>query len=266
MSLPLRNSRIRLPQGQIFWREIGQGQPLILLHGYSDDSRQWLPLIEHIGTEYHCFALDLLGFGDSEHPDVHYSINWQVEALNSYLEALNLKQVYLIGHSLGAWIAASYALQYPEQVSGLVLVSPLGVEIRGQKQSWWWERCLIARPPVVYWLLRILLPILKPLGLEITIEEALSYREQLIQSPAARQLLFERRSSEIKAELLTEAITNLISPTLIVTESQAPPQDIDLSKTYTKLIRNSQLQILKFDSESSFEQQLALEITKFIEH
>jgi Predicted hydrolases or acyltransferases (alpha/beta hydrolase superfamily) len=135
MNLPLRNSRIRLPLGQVFWREVGRGPILVFLHGSWRDGSQWLPLIDHLSQDYHCFALDLLGFGESERPKIHYSIQLQVECLDEYLKALHVPEVYLIGHSLGGWIAASYALNYLDRVRGLVLVSPEGIQADGTSRK-----------------------------------------------------------------------------------------------------------------------------------
>jgi haloalkane dehalogenase len=91
--IPLRNSRIKLSQGQIFWHEVGQGTAIVFLHGSTDDSSQWLSVIEHLSEDYHCFAPDLLGFGESERPNVHYSIDLEVECLADLLEALRQREV-----------------------------------------------------------------------------------------------------------------------------------------------------------------------------
>ena len=48
---------------------------------------------------------------------------------SGFLQAVKLEKVYLVGHSLGGWIAASYALKYPEKIDGLVLLAPEGVKI-----------------------------------------------------------------------------------------------------------------------------------------
>ncbi|MBA3923667.1 MAG: alpha/beta fold hydrolase, partial [Nostocaceae cyanobacterium] len=128
MNQQLRNSRMKLSGGRIFWREIGEGTAVILLHGSWQDSGQWVAVMDYLRQDHHCFAPDLLGFGDSEHPQIHYSIDFEVECLAEYLEALKLRHVYLVGHSLGAWVAASYALKYPDQIGGLVLLAPEGVQ------------------------------------------------------------------------------------------------------------------------------------------
>ena len=148
MPLPLRNARIRLTQGQIFWREVGQ-DTIVFLHGAWEDSSQWVPLIERLSAEYHCLVPDLLGFGESERPGVHYSIGLEVACLAEHLEALKLRRVYLVGHSLGGWIAMSYALKYQEQVEGVVLLAPEGVQAEGLGRRWWQAKLL--RLPMVGW-------------------------------------------------------------------------------------------------------------------
>ena len=244
MNLPLRNSRIRLPLGQVFWREVGQGPILVFLHGSWSDGSQWLPVIEHLSQDYHCFALDLLGFGDSEQPKLHYSIQLQVECLLEYLDALHIPQVYLIGYSLGGWIVASYALKYLERVSGVVLLAPAGVQVEGQREDWQRTRWLIGRPPIAYGILRSLLPLARLVGRHKPIEQALRRRQQLKCSPTACQLLFQRRWPEIQAELLDEQLDELTVPTLIVQGKNDTPEAIARSRTYGDKTLNAQLRMI----------------------
>lgn len=244
MDLPLRNSRIRLPLGQIFWREVGQGPILVFLHGSWNDGSQWLPVIEQLSQDYHCFALDLLGFGESERPKLHYSIQLQVECLLAYLEALHVPQVYLIGHSLGGWIAASYALKYLNQVSGLVLIAPEGVQAEEHRASWRWAKWLVGRPPLAYTAMRSLLPLAKLIGRHKGIEQALRQRQQLKNSPTACKLLFRRRWPEIQAELLQEQLDWLTVPTLILQGTNDTPNAIARSQTYADKTPQAQLRMI----------------------
>nr|WP_225938721.1 alpha/beta hydrolase [Kovacikia minuta] len=238
MPLPIRNARIKLSQGQIFWREIGRGPVLVFLHGSWEDSSQWLPVIEHLSSEFHCFAPDLLGFGESECPKVHYSIEYQVECLAEYLEALKLKQVYLVGHSLGGWIAASYALKYLDQVNGIVLLTPEGVLARGLERRWQGARLLLQ--PFVLWTLRSLRPLAKLLKIG-KIDPLLQQRQQLLQFPTTCQLLFQRRWAEVKAELLQERLSWLKIPALVLQGGQDTNQAAILSHTYAQLLPQADL-------------------------
>ncbi|HAA30285.1 MAG TPA: alpha/beta hydrolase [Cyanobacteria bacterium UBA8553] len=244
MTLPLRNSRIKLPLGQVFWREVGQGPILIFLHGSWSESSQWLSVIEDLSQDYHCFALDLLGFGESERPKLHQSIQLQVECLLQYLEALNLPQVYLIGDSLGGWIAASYALKYLDQVSGLVLLEPEGVQTEGYWANWQWAKWLVGRPSLGYGILRSLLPIARLFGRHKAIEIALQQRQQLENSPTACKILFQRRRAEIQAEFLQEQLEGLEVPTLILQGKNDTPEAIARSQIYADLTPQARLQMI----------------------
>ncbi len=244
MDLTLRNSRIKLPLGQIFWREVGQGPVLVFLHGSWSDGSQWLPVIEQLSQNYHCFVPDLLGFGESEKPKVHYSIELEVECLFHYLEALHLPQVYLIGHSLGGWIAASYALKHSEQVWGLILLAPDGVQAEGQGESWQWARWVVARPPIAYSIVRSLLPLARLFGWHKGIEQAIKQRQELIKSPTACKLLFQRRRTEIQAELVQERLHELRVPILILQGKKDNPHAIASSQTYAHNTPKAHLQLI----------------------
>lgn len=244
MELLVRNSRIKLSQGQVFWREIGSGPAMVFLHGSWSDSSQWLALMEHLSSDYHCFAPDLLGFGDSERPNIHYSIDLEVECLAEYLEALHLQQVYLIGHSLGGWIAASYALKYLEQVEGVVLLTPVGVlESMEPRKNKRWTQWLQMPQSLFFWLKRSLQPLAKLLGRHKRIRQSLQQPE-LRQFPTTRQLLFERRQSEIKAELLQERLNLLKVPVLILQGEQDHPTAIAESRAYADLAPIATLHVI----------------------
>jgi len=244
MDLPLRNSRIKLSSGQVFWREVGQGPILIFLHGSWNDSSQWLPVIEFLNQDYHCFAPDLLGFGDSPAPNLHYSIHLEVECLGEYLEALHLWPVYLIGHSLGGWIAASYALNNSDQVRGLVLLAPQGVQVPGKQENGWWTRWLAKRSSLAPGMLRVIRPLAKLFGRHKSIDKALQQRQQFLASPAACQLLFQRRQPEVQEELLQEKLELLKVPTLILQGRRDSPNAIASSQVYASKISGSQLRMI----------------------
>ena len=267
MILPVSNSRIQLPQGQIFWREVGYGEPLVFLHGSHRDNSQWLSVMEQLSSNYRCFAPDLLGFGDSEHPDVHYSIAWQVECLETYLDALNLQQFYLIGHSLGGWIAASYALKNMKQVLGLVILSPEGIEVKKNWGQQRWEKCLIARPPIMFWLLRSLFPIARILRCEAKIGQSLQYRQKLLNSPATCKLLFQRQQAEIQTEFLSDKLSWLKVPTLILQGGQDTPENITRSQTFASQGAITKLEIINHgnnDLPEALPQEVAQKIDEFI--
>ena len=234
MHAVFRNSRRKLSQGLLFWREVGKGTPVIFLHGAWNDSSQWVSVMELLSQHLHCFAPDLFGFGESECPNVHYSIDLQVDYLAEFLQALKLKQVYLVGHSLGGWIAASYALKYPEKIYGLVLLAPEGVEIEGQKKRWQKMQQLVKSPPIVFQLLRRLRPLTKILGLDAKIERDWQFRQVMLQYPTGCQLLFQRQHPEIHAELLHNRFDLINVPVLILQGGKDTDVALALSQAYAQ--------------------------------
>ncbi|QSV68633.1 MAG: alpha/beta hydrolase [Aphanizomenon flos-aquae DEX188] len=241
MNFLFRNSRIKLTQGILFWREVGTGIPMIFLHGAWNDGSEWVSTMELLAENIHCFSPDLLGFGESANPNIHHSIDLQVECLADFLEALKLEKVYLVGNSLGGWIAASYALKYPEQIAGLILLAPEGVAAEGQNQEWQKRQRLFNCSPLIIKFLRSIMPLTKLIRWEERIAKDLELRKILLQSSTACQLLFNRKQSEIAAELLEKHLPEITVPCLILQGGQDTQTAISRSNTYAQLIPNVQL-------------------------
>ncbi|MBD2354293.1 alpha/beta hydrolase [Tolypothrix sp. FACHB-123] len=244
MDTLFRNSRRKLSQGLLFWREAGQGMPIIFLHGAWNDSSQWVSVMESMSQHFHCFALDLLGCGESDNPNIHYSVELQVECLAEFLEALKLEKVYLVGHSLGGWIAGTYALKYPEQIEGLILLSPEGVAIEGEEKRWQKMQWLLDGPKLLFKILRSLLPIVRIFGLHKKIEQSLQKRKTLLQHSTACQLLFNRSKPEIAAEYLQDRLHLLTNSVLILQGGKDTADALAKSKTYKQRLPKAELKII----------------------
>ncbi|MDF5720473.1 MAG: alpha/beta hydrolase [Rhizonema sp. PD37] len=267
MDALFRNSRRKLSQGLLFWREVGEGIPVIFLHGAWNDSSQWISVMELLWQDFHCFAPDLYGFGESEYPDVHYSIDLQVESLAEFVDALKLEKFYLVGHSLGGWIAARYALKYPEQIDGLVLLAPEGVEIEGQQARWRKMRQLVNGSSLVFKLLRFLRPLTKALGWNANIERDWQFRQVMLQYPTACHILFQRRQPEIEAELLHNQLHSLKAPVLILQGGKDTPETVAMSQAYAQQVTRASLKMIanaEADLPESHAGLVAADIREFI--
>lgn len=262
----LSHAHTRLSLGKVFWRETGQGEAVIFLHGTWQDSSQWSEVLDNLGDNYHCFAPDLLGCGESERPQIGYSIAVQVEYLREYLARLNLQQVYVVGHSLGAWVAVSYALQHPEQIKGLVLLSPEGVQPPELQQRWLTARILLSPLPVVYWVLKFMATWANLLRIAPQIPALLKLHQKLQRHPIPCRLLFQRRSAEVHREMVDRYLENLKVPTLLLQTSEDEAEAIALIHTYASLAPTAELQKLPApanNSPVSPAQELVKEIHRF---
>lgn len=106
------------------YREAGQGKALVLLHGISSGSASWVKQLQDLAVHFHLIAWDAPGYGQSDvlATDQPNATDY-AKRLKGMLDALNVKDVILVGHSLGALQAAAFNALYPERVAALVLAN-----------------------------------------------------------------------------------------------------------------------------------------------
>jgi non-heme chloroperoxidase len=141
----LRFGTVRLRTGMLMHvAEQGDptGEPVLLLHGYSDSSYSFsrlLPLLAPAG--YHLFAVDQRGHGCSDRPLGGYTMDDFANDALAFLDAAGIAQATVVGHSMGTLVARRLAARYPERVKRLVLIgSNLGLndtirELHGAVQT-----------------------------------------------------------------------------------------------------------------------------------
>ncbi len=111
---------------RLHYLEAGQGAPVILLHGLGGDGSRWAPNIAPLARDFHVFALDQIGFGESDKPLANYHTGMLAEFLVGFMDAVGLKQASLVGNSMGAAVAAYTAVHYPDRVARIVLADGTG--------------------------------------------------------------------------------------------------------------------------------------------
>jgi pimeloyl-ACP methyl ester carboxylesterase len=95
--------------------------PIVLLHGYTETSHMWLPLIARLGNR-EVIAVDLPGAGDSSMPASGYDKKTMAQDIHALTQALGYPKVQLVGHDIGLMVAYAYAAQYPQDVQSLTLM------------------------------------------------------------------------------------------------------------------------------------------------
>ncbi len=105
-------------------RRPGPGEPLVFLHGMTDNAGAWDRVIAALGTYYDVTSYDLRAHGLSDAPDSGYEVADHAADLLALMESLDLQFVTIIGHSLGAEVAAHAAIRSPNGISRLVMIDP----------------------------------------------------------------------------------------------------------------------------------------------
>ena len=111
---------------KIHYVEAGSGPVVILLHGLGGNSTNWAFNIAPLSQNYRVIVPDQIGFGQSDKPLINYRIGTYVDFLDRFLTELKIERASLVGNSMGGWIAASYALAYPNKVERIVLADAAG--------------------------------------------------------------------------------------------------------------------------------------------
>src|SRR5262252_10923498 len=116
---------------KLHYLEAGRGAPVVLLHGLGGDGSRWGPNIEPLSRDFHVFALDQIGFGQSDKPLANYHTGMLAEFLVDFLKAANVGRASLVGNSMGASVALYTAVHFPHAVDKIVLADGGGFRSGG---------------------------------------------------------------------------------------------------------------------------------------
>jgi len=100
----------------------GTGNPVILLHGYAENSHMWRPLMLQLAKSHTVIAPDLRGFGQSSKPMTGYDKKTMAQDVHALAQSLGYQHEVVVGHDIGLMVAYAYAAQYPNEVDRIVLM------------------------------------------------------------------------------------------------------------------------------------------------
>jgi len=138
---------------RIAYLDVGQGPPLILIHGFGGAMWNWEYQYSVLARSHRVIIPDLLGSGLSDKPEEAYTPKRLVEFFRQFMDTLHIPQATLIGNSMGAGLAMAMALDYPERVTRLVLISGFPAQVETSIASEQYQRFLHHRPPL--WLAKL---------------------------------------------------------------------------------------------------------------
>lgn len=127
----------------VAYMDEGSGdQTLVFIHGLGSYAPAWKKNIDGLKNEFRCIAIDLPGYGHSSKGDYAGDMRYYADIVAQFVRKLDLKNVTLVGHSMGGQIAVTTGLSYPELMNQLILVSPAGYETFTNGQRQWFREIL----------------------------------------------------------------------------------------------------------------------------
>ena len=118
----------------VHYEIIGEGLPLIFLHGFNENSTVWDLIIPMVSKHYQCILIDLPGFGKSPLP-ANLSIKYMANAVQRVIEEINISKPIIIGHSMGGYVSLEFANHYPDLLSGAGLFHSTAIADTDEKKE-----------------------------------------------------------------------------------------------------------------------------------
>lgn len=119
--------QIDLHGHRAIYRMIGDGPPVVLIHGMINSSRHWRQVAHRLADTYTVIAPDLIGHGDSPTPRGDYSLGAHAAAIRDLLTAIGIERATIAGHSLGGGVAMQFFYQFPQRTERMILISSGGL-------------------------------------------------------------------------------------------------------------------------------------------
>lgn len=132
----LQDKWIETAEGELtHYHEIGEGTPVLFLHGSGTGvtaAANWWLNLPQLGEQARCIAIDSIGYGQSVVAEgTQYGIKEWVRHAVRVLDALGIEKTWIVGNSLGGWLAFQFAIDYPERLLGIVSMGTGGAKLTG---------------------------------------------------------------------------------------------------------------------------------------
>jgi pimeloyl-ACP methyl ester carboxylesterase len=136
VSIPPRDAFADVDGVRMHYLVAGEGSPVVLLHGYTQTSHMWRPLMAHLAGTHTVIAPDLRGIGQSSIPADGYTKAAMAQDIHALIQSLGLGSIRIAGHDIGLMVAYAYAAQYPSEVDRIALLDAFLPGVGNWRDVW----------------------------------------------------------------------------------------------------------------------------------
>ena len=119
---PFESNFVEVRGSKIHYVDVGEGDPVLFLHGNPTSSYLWRNIIPYIQPHARCIAPDLIGMGKSDKPDIDYSFLDHAKYIEGFIEALGLKNITFVVHDWGSGLGFHYAMRHEDNVKAIAFM------------------------------------------------------------------------------------------------------------------------------------------------
>jgi 3-oxoadipate enol-lactonase len=232
----------------MYYEEQGQGEPLLLIMGLGMHSLAWIMQTAAMAQKFRTIVFDNRGAGRTSAPPGPYTIRQMADDTRGLLDHLGIEKAHIVGVSMGGMIAQELAINYPERVGRLVLMSSLAKQPDGQVADWWlgfgeWAREQGADPRqfltyTLPWLFTANL-----LGNTAMVSAAVN-QSAMDPYPISTEG-FKGQAAAARAHDTVERLAQIKSPTLVLVGKEDVLTPVAYSQVLAERIPGARLQILE---------------------
>lgn len=229
---------------KIHYELCGQGETVLLLHGWASSLQPWRPLMQQLGAKYRVIALDFPGMGGSEEPKEPWDVDGFADFVLAFLQQFDIRRLSMVGHSYGGRVIIKLAnRQLPFALHKLVLVDSAGIKPAASKKKSARQRVY----KLGKWFLS-LRPVAKcfPNALE-RLRVKFGSADYAAASPMMRQCLVKAVNED-----LTPLLPGIQAPTLLVWGDRDTATPLSDAKLMEKAIPNAGLAVIPGTGHFSF--------------
>jgi pimeloyl-ACP methyl ester carboxylesterase len=132
---------------KLYFEEYGHGFPIIFVHEFGSDLREWETQVRHFSRAYRCIAYNARGYPPSDVPEDAALYGWEfsVGDIVAIMRGLGVERTHVVGLSMGGYAALQFGLQFPERVSAIVAAATGSGSAPSQRDAWLKETSVLAR-------------------------------------------------------------------------------------------------------------------------
>lgn len=222
--------------------------PLILLHGTGGHAECYSRNLLAHGEHFDTYAIDLIGHGYSDKPSFPYEIDVYVEHVRAVIDTLGFNQIRLSGESLGGWVAARFALKYPERVTQIVLNTTGGATMNLEVMQRIKTLTMAAVATPTWDAVKARLEWLMADPATVT-DDLIACRQAIYQAPGMLEamphiLCLQEPEIRVRNNLTDDEWRAIKAPTLVLWTDKDPTAAVEVGERITSLIPNAEFALM----------------------
>ncbi len=222
--------------------------PLILLHGTGGHAECYSRNLLAHGEHFDTYAIDMIGHGYSDKPSFPYEIDVYVEHVRAVIDTLGFNQIRLSGESLGGWVAARFALKYPERVTQIVLNTTGGATMNLEVMQRIKTLTMAAVATPTWDAVKARLEWLMADPATVT-DDLIACRQAIYQAPGMLEamphiLCLQEPEIRVRNNLTDDEWRAIKAPTLVLWTDKDPTAAVEVGERITSLIPNAEFALM----------------------